>query len=136
MSDTSNVVFALRPRNERDATSAISFSSPAIETESSGDAFRALCLIARARRSLPATMECFDAKRFAHETVGVLSQYIATCEYCRSVTKYSNTNQCSTKPANSKSEFVISPVGFLSETSRFLISSGKLTLHTTGSNLL
>ena len=61
-------------RNDRDATSAMLFVLPSIDTVRSGDDLVTLCRMASAMRSRAATLDFVEDSFFDQATVGVLSQ--------------------------------------------------------------
>jgi hypothetical protein len=111
----------------------MSLSFPAMEIVRSGDALHTRCRTARTRSNRLATCDRFESSRLAHATVAVLSLAIAAWA-CRTLCVSSNASHCIRCAAISRSEFVMSPVGFDQLTNRFRMSSGKGTSQTNGSN--
>ena len=74
----------------REATSAIRFLTPAMDTEMSGEASLAWMRIAKARVSRLAMVDLDELSLFVQLTVGVLSHHAATWT-CFSATKCSST---------------------------------------------
>ena len=117
----------------RDATSAISFLIPAIDTVSIGEARWTCWRSANALQRCPPTIDFDDASFVAHATAGVLSQKMPTWACVRlNGLICSSTNQASSTPAISKSDMEIVPFLFLEETKFFWISKGHCILHTVG----
>ena len=106
--------FALLPK-EREGTSVMAFDCPAMWRVVGGDA----CVVCK--RSDKAQMICIaadelrTASHWTHWTLGLLSLYSATCSSCRSPTTVPMTKKRRRRAANSKSEFVILPPGFVLE---------------------
>ena len=121
--------------NERDAKSAIVFSTPGMCCVVSGDAWHSSMRNASVRSSFAAIGAFVERSRDAHATVGVLSHQQATCVCARSA-NCSNTSHWRSSPAISRSEFVIFPCGFASDTMSCWISVGKGTLQTIGGSAL
>ena len=72
-----------------------------------------------------------EVRRFAHATVGVLSQYIPMLACLRDVGAIdSRTSQVSSSPAISRSLIVIVPLGLESEMNNCCMSSGHSRRHT------
>ena len=107
------------------------FRSPARCFVTKGDARFFRILTARIRSSLLATFDLFDAPRVCHATVAELSLHIPTCA-CFVDVMASSTSHPSSAPSISRSEFVMSPCGFVCVTRRFLTSCGHSTRHTVG----
>ena len=63
-------------RKDRNATSDMSFLSPAMDNMRRVEILSHRCCSASTRRSCPAVMDRFDISMFAHAMVGVLSQNI------------------------------------------------------------
>ena len=82
-------VLLLGPK-ERDATSAILFSMPAIDTVTRGEASLTLMRIMRARTRRCPIFDLLEVMRRAQLTVDVLSHQAATCSCFRS-TRSSST---------------------------------------------
>ncbi len=117
-------------QNERDATSAMLFSSPAIEIVVRGETRLTCCLIARARRRCPAILDLDKCNHEAHATVGVLSEKMPTCLcWSDSIVICSKMSHCKRTPAISKSLLVMSPVGLESDTKAGFKSSKKNHKH-------
>jgi hypothetical protein len=76
--------------NVRDEKSAMRLSTPAMETETSGDASFAWIRIAKARVRRPATCDREELSLFVQLTVGVLSHHAATWT-CFKATRCSST---------------------------------------------
>jgi hypothetical protein len=120
-------------RKERDAMSAMLLLLPLIDTVRRGDVWCRCWRKARARSKCPAVFDEDEFSLFAHATVGVLSLYIPTCaNFKEQGAMCSSTSHCSSTPAISRSEFVISPFLFLKETRRWLMSLGKASRHAKG----
>jgi hypothetical protein len=76
--------------NVREAMSAMRFSTPAMDTEISGEASLAWMRMARARVSRPGMRDLGELSLFVQHTVGVLSHHAATWTCLRS-TRCSST---------------------------------------------
>ena len=118
--------------NERDGMSVIALCIPAICNGVNGEAFWSCRRRASARISCIATIECRDASRSTQCTVGELSLNNATCAPSKDGHTDSITSQSKSRPAISRSEFVIDPDGFASETMSRRMSSGHSSLKTVG----
>jgi hypothetical protein len=116
---------------ECEATSAMSFRQPWIETATSGEASLTLLLIMRARTRQWPMRERLDVIRRAQLTVEVLSHHAATCSFLRR-TSISRTRCWRRSPAISRSLMVMSPVGLDRETRRAVMSAGQARRYTTG----
>ena len=74
-----------------------------------------------------------DVSRFAHATVGVLSQYIPILAYLSEIgAMVSRTSQVSSSPAISRSLIVMDPFGLDCEIRFCWMSSGHSRRHTYG----
>ena len=121
--------------NDLDGMSVIAFCDPAMCNGVSGDAFALATRSDNARSSWAAITLCLLAWRRTHATVGELSLKSATCFRSRVGQTSSMTSQRSKSPAISRSEFVIFPPGFSSDTSSSCISLGQGILNTVGMQL-
>jgi hypothetical protein len=120
---------------EREATSAMSFRQPWMETVTSGEAWLTLIRIMRARTRRWPMRERLEVMRRAQLTVDVLSHHAATCS-CLRRTSISNTRYWRRRPAISRSLMVISPPGLDRETRRAVMSAGHASRQTTGCRFL
>lgn len=118
--------------NDRDGMSVIALSTPAICCGVNGEAFVSCKRRARARTSWIAMCECFAARCWTQCTVGELLLKSAMWAFVRSWQVASMTSQSISRPAISRSEFVIVPVGLLSETMLSEISFGYCIRNTVG----
>ena len=104
----------------RDATSAMSFLIPAIDTVSSGDARWTCCRSASALQRCPPTVDFDEDSLVAQATAGVLSQKMPMWECLRlNGLICSSTSQASSTPAISRSEIDIFPFLLFEETRLF-----------------
>ena len=101
-----------------------------------GQANLALIRNASTLRSSPAGSERFDAILSTHDTDGLLSLRSRMCLCFKSPTMCSTMSQRRTRPAISKSEFVILPVGLLSVWSWDVMLAGHLNRKTVGGHPL
>ena len=108
------------------------FLTPARCTTSTGAADALRCIMPNPLNSLPAVGP-FDlsAIRFDHATVGVLSEKTRE-DRCVISVCCSSTLNCNSTAACSRSEFVIDPLGFFSDTTCDTTSAGKSIFHTRG----
>ena len=97
----------------------------------SGDAWLTWMRRARARTRRDATIDLDELSLLDQLTVGVLSHHAAACANLRLV-RCSRTMNSSRLPAISKSELVMSPLGFENETTRSLMSCGNSSRQTVG----
>ncbi len=118
--------------NEREGTSVMALSTPKMCNGISGDVFESCRRKAKARINCMATLECFAAKRWTQCTVGLLSLKSATCALATVGQTSSITIHRSKSPAISRSEFVMRPFGFVSETSSVEVSIGHWIRKTVG----
>ena len=118
--------------NEREGMSVSWFLAPAMWRVVNGDAFRIWSRSANARIKCIAIGDRRDANRWIQPTDGLLSLYRAIRAAERSSTIASIKSHTMTKPAHSRSEFVIVPVGFRSETSSRCTSFGHSNRNTVG----
>jgi hypothetical protein len=116
-----------------EATSAMSFFIPAIETVRIGDAWCTCWRSARALHRCPPTVDFDEASFVAHATAGVLSQKMPTCACLRCVgLMFSSTIQAKTTPAISRSAMASVPFLLLDVVRFCFISSGHSRRHTVG----
>ena len=110
--------------NDRDGMSVSALRPPATWSGVNGDAFTIFNLNARHRSNCIATFELLDASFCTQWTVGVLSLYRPTWQpgLAPSLHTSSMTIQSRRSPANSRSEFVMRPFSFFTETRSSLIS--------------
>ena len=106
----------------------MSFSFPATCTMLSGAACEIRRRSASALTSLAAIFDFGDIFD-AHDTEGVLSQWRSSVR-CLVTATPSQTNHWSNTPAISRSELVMVPLGFLSDTTLSVMSCGHCSLHT------
>ena len=92
-----------------DATSAMSFFSPAMDNVKIGGTCTRRCRSASARSSRPAVMDNFEFIMFAHTTLGVLSHNIPMWQCWRFGMMASKTSHPRSIPVSSRSEFLIFP---------------------------
>ena len=97
-----------------------------------GHALFALIRNASIPRSSPAGRERFDAILFTQDTDGLLSLRSKMCLCFKSPTICSTINHRNTRPAISRSEFVILPSGFCSVWSWEVMLAGHLNRNTVG----
>jgi hypothetical protein len=112
--------------------SVIALCTPAMCSGVSGDALFNCNRSASARMSCIAIRDFRDAICCTQWTVGELSLNKATCVPLSCGHTCSMTSQRSRSPAISKSEFVIVPLGFASDTRAALMSSGHGIRNTVG----
>jgi hypothetical protein len=109
------------------------FSTPGIDITAGQEEWVVRWRIARPRKRRWAMVGDFPREdiRVDHETDGVLSQWM-TDRLWRTSTRRSKTIWCSTTPACSRSELVIVPIGFESDTTFRVMSLGHSTRQTVG----
>ena len=117
---------------DREGMSVSVLSTPAMWRGVRGEHRRACRQNASARIMCMATRECLDAKRCTQCTVGVLSLMSAMCLFSRSGQTASITSHRRRRPAISRSELVIEPVGFDSVIIASVICCGHLKRNTVG----
>lgn len=120
---------------ERDGRSLMRLRSPGMWSSVSGDTCLSFRQRARARRSCDATFDPLAAIHRTQCTVGELLLKSAMCAPGSNWQTSSITSQRRRKPAISRLEFVIVPVGLSVDTSACLISSGHSALNTVGVHL-
>ena len=119
--------------NDRDGTSAMSLSTPAIPSECRGDALFTCIRIPRTRSRCAAMSDVELVSLYVHWTAEALSQKIATDMCLRDVgVMCSSTSQCSKIPAISRSLIVTFPVGLEALLKLLTMSVGSCILHTVG----
>ena len=117
----------------REATSAMSFLMPAMDTVRIGDAWCTCWRNARALHKWPPIIDFEEANLVAHATAGVLSQKMPTCACLRCIgLMFSNTIQASVTPPISRSAMARFPFLLLDVTRLSLISWGHSSRHTVG----
>ena len=119
-----------RLSNHRDALSTWILHEPFMWAVATGEDWATYYLIASALNNLPASND-FDDNFVAQATVGVLSLKIPT-DLNLTETQYSKTIKCKRWATISSSEIAISPLRFVEDTRRHVISSGSSNRHTIG----
>ena len=108
------------------------FFSPAMDSVRRSETCARQCQSAIIYRSLPAVIDRFYVSLFAHTMVGVLSQNIPMWQCLRLGMTASKTSHLRILPVSSKSEFVMYPFLFLSDTNWLWTCTGNNIYHTIG----
>ena len=117
----------------RDATSAITFSSPGKWIVVIWPVWHVCNMNASPRSNLPAVGNIdLDAIRSIQPTVGLLSHIVPSVLCFTACASDNMIPTASTSAASSRSEFVIHPLGFLSEITLSVMSRGNCIRHSNG----